>query len=551
MSDHPPDALTGPGALYEIRDEDVRGTVMPVFAHRIRSLRGLLEETRRFANRTYLIEGQTRRTFGAHLRMTDALAAGLAREYGIQPGDRVAIYAANRWEWVTAFWAVTSVGAIPCAFNSWWTADEYAYALRLTGPALVIGDAPRLARASAAAVEVPELDMDTGFLKLMAVHDGEAIVPPPVSEDDPAVLIFSSGTTGRPKAVTVPHRAICGFAQVSTFAEDRALTALGAPVPRKGHRRRPSGDVVLVTSPLFHLSMLYGAALLAAVKGSAIVLLPGRFDPERVLSAIETEQVTSWLALGSAGPRVCASPALREYDTSTIRYLGIGGAPVSPAVQQALREAFPAARRSIGMGYTSTEAGAVIAHIAGPEYATHPTSTGRATVTTEIELRDADGRRVLDGHPGEVHVRSPYIMLGYWNDPEASAAVLKDGGWLAMGDIAWMEDGRLYLDSRARDMILVNAENVSPTEVEYRLEAHPGVLEAAVLAVDDAVTGDAVGAAVVTTSGGTVTSTELDEWCRETLASYKVPTRWAVLDLPLPRTASGKVLKDRLRDQME
>jgi long-chain acyl-CoA synthetase len=166
-------------------------------------------------------------------------------------------------------------------------------------------------------------------------------------------------------------------------------------------------------------------------------------------------------------------------------------------------------------------------------------------------LRDELDRPVPAGHDGEVHVRSAYLMTGYWNDPEASAAVLKDDGWLALGDVARFEDGRLYINARARDLILVSAENVSPTEVEYVLDEHPDVEEVAVLAVDDEVTGDAVCAIVTTRPGSEPTPAELTAWCRERLAHYKVPTRWHLREAPLPRTASGKLVKRALREWVD
>lgn len=542
--------LTAPGAAFEIWPEDVRGTVMPVFRHRTRSLRELLEASARFGERTYLVDGEVRLDFATHFRLVDALAAGLQRDHRVRPGDRVAIFAANRWDWVVAFWAVTSVGAVPCAFNGWWTPDEFAHAADLVEPVLVIGDGPRLARVAESAAAVPALDLDADVAALLRDHDGEAPELPAGGEDDPAALVFTSGTTGRPKAVTMPHRALCGFLHVNAFGEAVGRVALGEAPPGVGDLPPAGDDVILVTSPLFHVSMLAGGVLTAVAKGSCIVLLPGRFDPERVLRTIEREKVTLWMALGSAGPRVSASPAVGRYDTSSLRYLSIGGATVSPAVQEGLRAAFPTASRSLGMGYTSTEAGAVVARIRDPELSEHPTSTGRVTATVEVELRDELGRPVPEGELGEVHVRSPYLMLGYWNDPEASAAVLEDGGWLAMGDMARMRDGLLYIDARARDMILVSAENVSPTEVEYCLEAHPDVVEAAVLAVDDPVTGDAVCAVAVVEPRSDVSPESLAAWCRARLAHYKVPTQWHLVHEPLPRTASGKLMKHRLREQL-
>jgi acyl-CoA synthetase (AMP-forming)/AMP-acid ligase II len=220
-------------------------------------------------------------------------------------------------------------------------------------------------------------------------------------------------------------------------------------------------------------------------------------------------------------------------------------------VQAAIRETFPNANRGLTMGYASSETVSTVASIGGPDYVAHPTSTGRPVLTVEVEIRDGAGERVAEGELGEVHVRSPYVMLGYWNDPDASAAALKPNGWLAMGDLGRMVDGRLYIDTRARDMILVSAENVSPTEIEYRLEEHPAVIEAAVFAVDDATTGDAVCAVVVTDPAQLVETEELAAWCRSSLAHYKVPTRWHVVDEPLPRTASGKIIKADVRLQFE
>jgi long-chain acyl-CoA synthetase len=197
-------SLTAPGARYEVGEEDVRGTRMPVFARRARSLRELLDATTQFGDRTYVVDRETRLDFRTHRRLVGALAADLQRTYGLRPGDRVAIFAANCWEWVVTFWAVTSAGGIPCAFNGWWTPDEFAHAARLVEPVLVIGDGPRLARVGESDVAVPVLDMDTDLTAVLDSRGGDEPSLTASTEDDPAVLIFTSGTTGRPKAVTVP-----------------------------------------------------------------------------------------------------------------------------------------------------------------------------------------------------------------------------------------------------------------------------------------------------------------------------------------------------------
>jgi acyl-CoA synthetase (AMP-forming)/AMP-acid ligase II len=198
------------------------------------------------------------------------------------------------------------------------------------------------------------------------------------------------------------------------------------------------------------------------------------------------------------------------------------------------------------MGYTSSEAVGVVANIGGTEYQDNPTSTGRIVDGIEVEIRDDAGHAVPDGIEGEIHVRSPYVMLEYWRNPEATRATIKPGRWLAMGDIGRLEDGRLYINSRARDMILVNAENVYPIEIEYRLDAHPGVIESAVVPVDDPLTGQAV-KAVVVVGEEAPTSDELEAWCRETLAPYKIPTHWDFKCERLPRNPTGKILKNLLQ----
>jgi acyl-CoA synthetase (AMP-forming)/AMP-acid ligase II len=323
-----------------------------------------------------------------------------------------------------------------------------------------------------------------------------------------------------------------------------AATEAGATDPSA--TRAPGQSVALVTVPLFHASGLYGFVVLQLVSGGRVVLRPGRFDPDDVLRLIEEEGVTMWSALGSMGPRVAERALASGRDTSSLTVLAVGGAPVSPAQQEMLREAFPHAQNSVSMGYASSESVGTITRTGGTEMRAHPTSAGRVLPTVELEIRGPDGVALPDGVEGEIHVRSPYLMLGYWRDPAATDDVIKPGRWLAMGDVGSVRDGRLYINSRARDMILVNAENVFPTEVEFRLDEHPAVRECAVVGVDDLMTGQAVCAVVVLDPSAAVVEDDLRAWCRDGMAGYKVPTQWVLRDEPLPRNPSGKVLKREL-----
>jgi acyl-CoA synthetase (AMP-forming)/AMP-acid ligase II len=540
--------LTGPGGPFEIAEEDVLGERMPVFKNRARSLRELLLASALHGEREYLVHGERRVSYGQHLAQVAAAAAGLRERYGIEKDDRVAILAANCAEWPVAFWATVSLGGIVAALNGWWTADEIAYGVADSAPKLLIGDRARLARAQGLGLTVPTIEIESGFGDLLASGAAAGLPDVPLAEDDPAVILYTSGTTGRPKGALASHRGIVGFAQTTAYAgAETALTeqiaagrAPGAPAPTKQ-------SITLATSPMFHLSGLYATIVLQLALGGQLVIRSGRFDEAEVIRLMARERVTAFAALGSMGPRIARHPELAKHDLSCVENVGFGGAPVSPAVQELLRAAFPNARDSQGIGYGSSESVSAPTSIRGAEYRQHPTSAGRVIPTHACEIRDDEGKPLPDGAEGEIHIRSPYVMLGYWGNPEATAATLKPGRWLATGDIGRLEGGLLYVNSRARDLILRNAENVYPVEIEYRLEQHPGVREATVFGIDHEEWGQEVKAVVVPEAGAPVSARELASWCAETLAAYKVPTAWEVRPDPLPRNASGKVLKDVLR----
>jgi acyl-CoA synthetase (AMP-forming)/AMP-acid ligase II len=494
---------------------------MPVFANRHRSLRELLQDTSRLGAREYVVLDDRRITFAQNLDLVGALARSFQSTYGIRAGDRVAIWADNRPEWVTAFWATVSLGAIVVACNARWTHDELAYAIGDSEPALLICDRPD------PGLGVRVLDTD-GMLDDLEPSD---LPITPIAEDDPALILYTSGTTGRPKGALISHRGLIGFLDVNACNVSVGL----AMARRFGVDLQPKPGIILLTAPMFHVSGLFAGILLAAAGGDTLVLRAGRFDAHDVLRTIEQERITQWTPLGAMGPRVLEALAEKKYDVSSVRQLGFGGAPLSPTLRQRLVDAFPNNGGRSGMGYGSSETVAVVTSIGGPEFDEHPTSSGRVLPTVSMEIR-----------AGEIHVRSAYVMLGYWNNAEATAATIKPGRWLATGDIGHVEDGLLYIDSRARDMILRSGENIYPAEVEHRLSAHPSVVEVAVVGVDHEVLGQEVKAVVVPAAGATIDSVELEAWARESLSAYKVPSQWEVRTTPLPRNAAGKVLKQLL-----
>ncbi len=543
--------LCGPGGPWETAVDDVLGVPALVFVNRHRSVGEMLTSaTDEHSDVDCLVLGDERITYGDLADRVRATAHRLVNQFGIEKGDRVGILAANRPEWVIAFYATVSVGGIVAALNGWWTAAELDHAIGLSEPKLVIGDARRLARVSEWPADIAVVDMDER--PDLFVPAGDAAAPDArVEEDDPALILFTSGTTGRSKGALVSHRGPVGFVDGMTHntAEKRlvALRGLGidpaqVPVTR---------DVNLNTSPLFHVSGLLAGILLNMRSGTTIVFREGRFDPGDVLRLIETERVTAWSAIGSMAPRVLAHPDFDKTDVSSVTRVGSGGAHTPPHLQEELRRRFPNAAPSIGQGYGSSESVGVISSIGGQAFKDNPQATGQACLGFEIEIRDASGNALPDGVEGEVHVRSAYTMLGYWQDPKATDETIKDGRWLAMGDIGRLENGMLFLNSRARDMILRSGENIYPVEIEQRLDAHPDVEESAVYGVDHPDLGQEVKAVVVTAGAVALDTDALAAWCATDLAAYKIPTIWEQRSEPLPRNASGKVVKDVLRGDRE
>ncbi len=547
------DQLTGPEGFFPVELQDVRGHQVPTLANRKRSLREFVEAASAHGDTDFLVLGDRRITHEGFIDLVAAEAANLAADHGIEKGDRVAILAANSPDWVVAYFALVSLGAVVCLYNGWWTPEEIRHATVLTTPTLILGDEKRLARVPAE-LDVPRVDMIAERERLqrnVGRHDLPTVA---IDEDDACSIFFTSGTTGQAKGAVVSHRGLVGFVDVQMLngalkfmIQAARNQAAGQPPPERSSTK----PRVLMTSPLFHVSGLSGSTLINMSVGGTLVFREGRFDPEECFALIEKERVTAWTLIGAMGPRVVDHPRLDAYDLSSLTNVGFGGAPASPELQQRVRDTFPNATANVAIGYGSSETVGVVASFGGADYAAEPTATGHVLPTMQVQIRDERGRQVGPGVNGRVCVRSAYTMLGYWDNPAATAEAIDDDFWLDTGDIGRMVDGLLFIDSRARDMILHNGENVYPVEIEYRLDEHPDVEEAAVYGLDDAETGQAVAASVVPSAGRSVSAEALTDWCAETLAGFKVPTRWDIRTEPLPRNAAGKVVKGALSGERD
>ena len=532
--------IFGEGAPFQIHTEDVLGSPMPVFRNRLPSLRALLDASAAHGDHPYLVFDTRRISYARHHELVAAIAHSLYEDYGVRKGDRVAILAANRPEWILTFWAAVGMGAIAVGLNGWWTSDEILYGLKDAEPKILIADAKRLERLAGHEHGVPVIEMETEFSALEAPAGDVGFPEVEIQEDDPAFILYTSGTTGRPKGAVTSHRSVLGFIGINQASGFRNFL-LQPPPPDA------LPNCMYVTNPLFHVSGLQAAAIMGLSAGLKTVWNSGRFDPERTMAQIQNEKCTSWGAMNTVLHRLMTHPAFPNYDLSSLKQVGGGGAPTAPEMQRKIREAFPALREgNLGHGYGSTESGALATVIGGEEWEENPTSVGRPQPTVAIEIRNDQGEALAEGEEGEVFVRSPLNMLGYWRRPEETAETLLPDRWLRMGDWGHLKDGRLYLASRRRDLILRASENVYPVEIENRLVEHPAVVEAAVVGVPHEELGQEVKAFVVIDANHSVSATELADFVGEKLAYFKVPAHWEIGTSALPRNPTGKILKNVL-----
>jgi long-chain acyl-CoA synthetase len=545
--------LLAPGGAFEIVDVEVGGVTIRSFKNRIRTLRDLLLKSADFGDNTYMLatDGvhERRLSYAEHARLVASVATALRDRFGVQPGDRVAILGANCPEWVISFWAAISLGAIAVGLNGWSTGPEIRYFLDDCEPNVLVADRKRIERLDGN-TGVPVVSMEDDFAELEAYAPDARFADPPfdtvrVEEDDPAIILYTSGTTGRPKGAINTHRNMASYLMLNFYNGAKAAMLAPAPGPDDPP---PLPPCQLVSSPLFHVSGLHSAAVMMLATGLKSVWLMGRFDPAVAMQVIERERCTGWSFTETVLHRMVNHPDVAKFDLSSIKTVGGGGSPVAPSLIERTRRVFPNARHSVGIGYGQTECAALATLNNGQELVDFPMSVGRPLPTVELEIRDPHGVAVPEGVEGEVCVRGPMVMPGYWRRPEATAETITPDRWLRTGDIGRMEGGRLYLSSRKRDLIFRGGENVYPVEIEKRIEDHPDVEECAVIGVDHPELGQTVKAVLVPRPGHTIDVEAVRAWCAAELSYYKVPEDWEVRSGSLPRNAAGKIMKDVLRD---
>jgi long-chain acyl-CoA synthetase len=553
--------LTGPGGAFEVVTEEVRGIPMKVFKSRMKSLREITAMARMRGDETFLVYGDRRISFGEFIDQADSVSATLLA-HGVGRGDRVAVLSANNPEWCMAFWGTVDIGAILVGLNGWWKTDEILYGLEDSGAKVLIADRARFERIAGELGSIPTLEAiflidcdpaDVGTDERLHRFDdllqqsGAGTPTVEIDEDDAAVIFYTSGTTGRPKGAISTHRSM-----ISNLMGTLYSSIAGSMVnPGAATISGTTPNASLLTSPLFHVAGCHSGLVVGLIAGIKIVMPVGRFDPEEAMRLIASERITVWAAVPTMVWRVVEHPARHDHDLSSVTAMAYGGSPSAAELQRQIAETFPNVK-STSNAYGLTESSSAVTVNSGRENAERPDSVGRPLPVIEVRIVDPDGGGDVGvGSTGEVWIKGPHIMPGYWNKPEATAESITDG-WLHTGDLGHVdEDGFLYITDRAKDMIIRGGENVYSVEIENRLVEHPDVLDAAVLGVPHPTLGEEVKAVVEVSAGSMLSEADVKAWVAETLANFKVPTYVEFTNEKLPRNASGKLLKNVLRGEGE
>jgi long-chain acyl-CoA synthetase len=543
--------LTAPGAPFEIVTETVRGRAMKTFKNRERSLRDKVAAASARGDADFLVQGDRRFSYGEFARRVWGAARALTSDHGLKKGDRVAILSYNCPDWIIALFGATSAGGIGVGLNGWWATEELEYGLVDSGSRFLVVDERLFPRVEPLLGKIGGLETifyigdhaPRGTVPVAELLEPHDLAPTtPIDEDDPFVILYTSGTTGRSKGCITTHRGTIAQVTGILFANLVGAATSGTSL------MPPSGiqPASLFTSPLFHVGGLHSIVCTQMTIGSKLVFNHGRFDPEEVLQLIQNEKITIWGAIPTMLHRVVHHPKVRDYDLSTLRGVSFGGAPTPPETIERAREVLPT-QPSFANAYGLTETHGVAVVNGGKDLLERKTSIGRPLPILDLKIIDADGKEVADGQLGEILIYGPTVTPGYWNRPDATAETVRDG-WLHTGDLGYRDaDGFYFVVDRAKDMIIRGGENVYCTEIENCLADHPEIDEAAVVGVPDNEFGERVKAIVRRVPGSALGEAAVRTHVAAHLASFKVPEFVEFTEEPLPRNPAGKLLKNALR----
>ena len=527
------DAVTAPGTPFELGERDG----MRRFVNAPDDLGQLIERARAFGDRVFVAEGDTNWTFSQMFERRDALASIL----DIQPGDRVAICMRNRSEWMVGFLATIRCGGVAALLNSRGSPSELCAAIDDVSPAVVLADNSRAALLRDGGY--------TGRLIIPADFPATGTAPAevaPAKKSDPAAILFTSGTTGRVKGAVLTHENLMTGIMGTQLAGTMVLhnTARDLKIPVSAILENLPQQVVMLVVPLFHISGLGAGFLSPLLAGSKIVIIR-RWAAEEAMALIEREKVTMFSGVPTMMWDIVQAGKEKKADLSSLRNIGMGGQAMPVSLLNELRAAYPDV--VMGTGYGMTETSGSVAMSIGEDFIRNRASAGRVLSLVDVRIEGADGTVLPTGEVGEIVVRGPMVMQGYWQRPEETAAVLSPDGWLKTGDVGMIDpEGYIFIVDRAKDMVISGGENIYCAEVERIVNAMPEVVECAAFGIADERLGELLVARVV---GSNIDPASIIAEVADKLARYKAPAHVRVGADPLPRNDVGKIDKNRLRTE--
>ena len=547
-------AHKGPYADLAVHKEIISGEEYDVFTKAPRNLGKLYELGLRSKDETFLVYQKERYTFSETLYLARRMARVLSEHYQISHGDRVSICARNSPEWCLAYMAITMIGGVVVPMNSWWKGNEIEYGLSDSGSKLAFVDQarfnqiqPLLKSLDIELIQIKPEQTPTyrEFYSLIQDIDplSEAEIEAfNVQPEDNVSIMYTSGSTGNPKGVLSTHRNIINALYTWRFVKE--INEILRPELVEDN---PENQAALLANvPLFHVTGSHAQFLASFVYLRKFVMMY-KWDVSDALELIEKEKITVFHGVPTMTWEIMQSKKFSKTDLSSLRGVQSGGAPRPPEHLKMMLEKFPT-KAIPGLGYGLTETNAIGALISGKFYEAKPHSTGRPTPpVSAVKIVDENSQAVGPNETGEICVRGPTVMKGYWNKPKETSDVLKDG-WFFTGDIGLLDDlGFLVILDRAKDIVIRGGENIGCAEVEYAIAEHPSVSEVSVYGIPDERLGEIPCASVMLKPSMKITSTDLTQFLENKIAAFKIPQHFYLQYEKLPRIAAGKIAKKELR----
>ena len=544
------DQHIAPGQMFETKDVvNENGVTFKEYINLPDSLRGYLDFALAHAEKECLIYEDERYTYKEVFEKSAQTGNALIKA-GIKKGDRVAICMQNNPEFVYSYFGIVGIGAVCVPLNSWWVPSEVIYGLEHSDAKVLIADSKRLqgleslANVTKIVTSYTPDSSFTSFDDFISEHD-KTFPEVEIGRDDYATIYYTSGSTGKPKGVLSSQKAVLAtmfswacFSSVMNQVEAQSNPDAAAIVSPE--------SVILHCVPLFHVTGSHAGLLMSVLVGRKIVMMK-KWDAGLALKLIEQEKVTDITGVPTQTWELLNHPERLNYDLSSLKTLGAGGAP-RPAEHVKQLDAEFEARPAIGYGLSETNALGALG--GGDEYVNHPDSTGRVVPpVTEIKIIDENWNDLPEGSIGEVAIKSLGNMIGYWKNPKATKECMNDEGWFRSGDLGKFEGPFLYILDRVKDIVIRGGENIACPEVEGAIYEHDDILEACVFGIPDERLGEVLCAAIYLREESLLAIDELQSFLSTRLAAFKIPVNIKFYKEKLPRVGSGKFDKPMLRKQ--